>query len=239
MNAPLPLPAAIFGGLLALGLLGGGGYIGDGLGDMFDHGRTVSVRGLAEREVKADHGSLPISLGAEADSLAQAQAALDRDVEAVRRFLLAQGFPASEILLSQFSITDQHDRVFEKDEVRPPRWSVGQTITADSADVDRIDRTTGAINTLIRNGVVLESASTPSFSFSKLNDVRAPMIREATASARSGAEEFARDSGSRLNGIQEATQGSFEIVGLDESYSEDSQLWKRVRVVTTVSYRLG
>jgi hypothetical protein len=233
------LPAALGAGLLGAGAVGAGAYIGDGLGSVFDHNRTVTVRGLAEREVKADHASLPITLEAEANTLAEAQAALDRDVAAARKFLLAQGFPASEIFLSQFSITDQHDRTFEKEEVRPPRWSLGQTVTADTADVERVDRTTGALNDLIRQGVVLQTSSSPSFTYSRLNEIRAPMIREATASARSGAEEFARDSRSRLDGIQEASQGSFEIVGLDESYEEGSQLHKRVRVVTTVSYRLG
>lgn len=239
MNTALRTSAAIFGGLLAIGFLGAGAQVGGGLENVFSHNRTVTVRGLAEREVKADHASLPITLSAESDSLAEAQAALDRDVAAVRKFLLAQGFPASEIVLSQFSITDQHDRTFEKDEVRPPRWCVGQTVTADTAAVDRVDQTTGRLNDLIRQGVVLQTSSTPSFTYSRLNDIRAPMIREATASARSGAEEFARDSRSRLDGIQEASQGSFEIVGLDESYEEGSQLFKRVRVVTTVSYRLG
>lgn len=233
------LPAALCAGLLGAGVIGGGAYVGDGLGDVFAHNRTVTVRGLAEREVKADHASLPITLSAEANTLAEAQAALDRDVAAARKFLLAQGFPPSEVFLSQFSITDQHDRTFEKDEVRPPRWCVGQTVTADTANVDRVDRTTSALNDLIRQGVVLQTASTPSFSYSGLNGIRAPMIREATASARSGAEEFARDSRSRLDGIQEASQGSFEIVGQDESYDGDSQFHKRVRVVTTVSYRLS
>lgn len=239
MKDPLPLPAAIFGGLLAVGLLGAGASVGGGLADATSDDRTVSVRGLAERDVKADHGSLPISLSAEADNLPEAQAALDREVAAARSFLLQQGFKPTDISLSQFSITDQHaDRTFQKGEVRPPRWCVAQTVTANTAEVDRVDRALAATNDLVRQGVISASASTASFSFNGLNEIRAPMIREATASARSGAEEFARDSGSRLDGIQDATQGSFEIVGADETYEEGSQLHKRVRVVTSVSYRL-
>lgn len=239
MNNRLPLPAAIFGGLLAVGLLGAGASVGGGLADATSDDRTVSVRGLAEREVKADYASLPMSLSVEAEDLQQAQAGLDRDVAAARKFLTDQGFKPTDISLSQFSITDQHaDRTFQKGEVRPPRWCVAQTVTANTADVERVDRALAATNDLVRQGVISASASTASFSFNGLNDIRAPMIREATASARSGAEEFARDSGSRLDGIQDATQGAFEIVGADESYEESSQLLKRVRVVTSVSYRL-
>jgi hypothetical protein len=61
---------------------------------------------------------------------------------------------------------------------------------------------------------------------------------EATASARSGAQQFAKDSGTPLGGIASATQGSFEILGRDDVGEESSQVFKRVRVVTTITYRL-
>ena len=41
-----------------------------------------------------------------------------------------------------------------------------------------------------------------------------------------------------MRGIRSATQGSFEILGRDEIGDEASQVFKRVRVVTTVNYRL-
>ena len=58
------------------------------------------------------------------------------------------------------------------------------------------------------------------------------MIAEATQNARLAAEQFARDSGSKVGKIKRATQGLFSIdnlaVGLEEK--------KNVRVVTTVEY---
>lgn len=41
-----------------------------------------------------------------------------------------------------------------------------------------------------------------------------------------------------LGGILSAGQGSFEILGRDQIGDENSQVFKRVRVVTTVNYRL-
>lgn len=108
-----------------------------------------------------------------------------------------------------------------------------------TANVDRVQATTRSLDQLLRQGVVLQDFNGPSYLFTKLNDVRPAMIAEATASARTGAEQFARDSGAKLGPIRSATQGSFEILGRDEvGYEPNSQMFKKVRVVTTVHYRL-
>ena len=60
------------------------------------------------------------------------------------------------------------------------------------------------------------------------------MIAEATQNARKSADQFARDSNSKVGNIKSATQGLFTIedaaVGLEER--------KNIRVVTTVVYNL-
>jgi len=104
--------------------------------------------------------------------------------------------------------------------------------------VDRVQTTTRNLNDLVRQGVVLQDFNGPSYIFTKLNDVRPAMIAEATAAARSGAEQFAKDSGAPLGPIKTAGQGSFEILSRDGTGDEASTPNKKVRVVTTISYRL-
>ena len=65
------------------------------------------------------------------------------------------------------------------------------------------------------------------------------MIAEATAAARKGAEQFAKDSGTPLGPIRQATQGSFEILPRDgDGFEEASSVNKKLRVVTTITYSL-
>ena len=54
------------------------------------------------------------------------------------------------------------------------------------------------------------------------------MIAEATASARKAAEQFAKDSRSKIGGIRRASQGVFEILPRDQALGimEQSQLHK-------------
>ena len=49
------------------------------------------------------------------------------------------------------------------------------------------------------------------FEFTGLNDIKPEMIAEATKNARLAAEQFARDSGSKVGKIKNATQGLFSI----------------------------
>ena len=60
------------------------------------------------------------------------------------------------------------------------------------------------------------------------------MIAEATENARTAAEQFARDSNSKVGKIKKATQGLFSIEDAAPGLEEK----KNVRVVTTVEYLL-
>ena len=232
------LIAVIVGGLTGLGLTGAGALVGRGLELARTGDRAVTVRGLSEREVKADLAVLPLRFTATGDELSQAQGKIDADTAVVRRFLTDQGYAPAEITIGRFSVTDRAAEQYSSQNYTT-RFIVSQTVTVRTAKVEQAQATTRRLNELVRQGVVLQDYS-PAFIFTRLNQVRPPMIKEATASARTGAVQFARDSGSELGPIKSATQGSFEILARDESGDEGEQasLWKKVRVVTTVSYQL-
>lgn len=231
------IPAAVFGGLLAVGLIGGGALIGQGVVNARVGDRAVSVRGVAERNVKADLAVLPLRFTASGDVLSDVQARIDGDLVIVRQFLTAQGYPADAVDLGQLSVADTRSREYAS-QTGGPRFILAQTVVVRTTDVDRVQQTTRALNELVRQGVVLQDFAGPTYVFTKLNEVRPAMIAEATAAARSGAEQFAEDSGAPLGPIRQATQGSFEILARDEVDSEATSLNKKVRVVATISYRL-
>lgn len=237
MASPYLIPAVAAAGVLALGASLGGYFIGKGVENARVGDRKVTVRGLSEREVKADLAVLALKFAAAGDDLAAVQADVDGDLAATRRFLAQRGFAASEVDLGRFEVTDQYAREYQPSEIRA-RYRVAQTVIVRTPNVDRVQQTSRALDGLVRQGVVLQDYNGPSYIFTKLNSVRGPMIAEATASARNGAQQFARDSGSNLGGISSATQGSFEILGRDEVGDESSQVFKKIRVVTTVTYRL-
>lgn len=238
------VPPVIAAAILAVGVVGAGALIGRGVVDARTGDRGVTVRGLSERIVKADLAVLPLRFAAAGDSLTDVQAKVDTDMAAVRRFLTAEGYAPGEIDLGRLEVTDQFAREYQQERVGA-RYQVAQTLIVRTTNVDRVQATARRLNELVRQGIVLQDYRGPSYLFTGLNKVRPQMIGEATASARTGAEQFARDSHSQLGGIASATQGSFEILGRDQIGEgggqfgeESSQMFKKVRVVTTVTYRL-
>lgn len=232
------IPAAVLGALVALGVAAAGALVGRGVEHARAGDRSVTVRGLSERIVKADLAVLPLKFAAAGNELQAVQADIDGDTAAVRRFLAAQGYQPNEIDLGRLEVTDQFAREYQQQNVAA-RYRVAQTVIVRTTNVDRVQATTRQLDQLIRQGVVLQDYTGPSYIFTRLNDVRPAMIAEATASARTGAQQFAHDAKTELGGIRSATQGSFEILGRDEIGIEAaSQVFKKLRVVTTVSYQL-
>lgn len=231
--------AGVAAGLVAIGLVVGGALVGRGVENARVGDRAVTVRGLAERTVKADLAVLPLRFTSSGDILTDVQAKLDGDTQIVRRFLAAQGYRPEEVDLGRLEVTDVQSREYQS-QTASARFILAQTVIVRTTDVDRVRGTTAALGDLVRQGVVLQDFRGPSYIFTKLNAVRPAMIAEATKSARSGAEQFAKDSGTALGGIKQATQGSFEILPRDQTNDGDeaASLNKRIRVVTTVSYQL-
>ena len=235
----LLLPAA----LLALGLTAAGALVGAGIPRLRTADRTVLVRGVAEREARADLAVWPLRVVATDDDLAAANAALERSTAAVRQFLAAEGLaaPRTEVNVQDFTVTDA--RASQGSYQPGSRYVIRQTLVVRSTDPARVLAASQRVAALVRAGVVLSSGQEyggggPTFVFTRLNTLKPAMIAEARALAREGAEQFARDARSSLGGIRRASQGVFEILPRDQApgISQESQMVKTVRVVTTVEY---
>jgi hypothetical protein len=227
--------------VLATGVALAGWAVGEGFRLGRQDERYVSVKGIAEREAKADLVLWPLRFVATGNELATVQAKSRADAEAVRRFLTAAGVPADAIEVQGIEVTDVLANAYRSGPVET-RFIVAQTLMVRSRDVDRLAAASQRVGQLVDAGVVLssEGGGGPYYLFTKLNDVKPAMIAEATKRAREGAEQFAADSDSRVGGIRRANQGLFQILARDDTpgVSEQRQVNKTVRVVTTIDYLL-
>jgi len=93
------------------------------------------------------------------------------------------------------------------------------------------------VNKLIAQGINISNEA-PSYRFTRLNDIKPDMLREATKNARIAANEFAESAGVSVGGIRSARQGGFNIRDAGEEYGDTKKIEKDVRVVTTVMFYL-
>lgn len=242
-ESPNAMPLAVL--IMAIAVIMGGWFIGNGYRSGQTADRFVTVKGLAERDVTADLAIWPLQLVAASDRLADAQASLDRDEASVLAFLAEHGIDASNVALQGVEVTDNMAIQYGPGERTGPRYIVQQILMVRSEDPASIQRASQAIGDLVGAGVVLKSGqgwgpAQPTYVFKQLNALKPEMIAEATSSAREAARQFAADSETELGGIRRANQGVFVILPRDEApgIQEQTQLEKTVRVVATVDYYL-
>lgn len=227
----------LLGALLAAGLSLLGHQLAEGLVRFKSLDRTVTVKGLAEREVPADVAIWPIKFSETSNDLGALYTALEEKAGLVRRFLEQAGFGDAEISLSAPSIVDRKGQGYGDASRVEFRYAGSATITVYSSRVEQVRQAMQTLVELGKQGVAIsgqEYGSRTEFLFTRLNDIKPAMIEQATKAAREVAEKFARDSESRLGRIRTASQGLFSIQDRDSNTPHI----KRVRVVSTVEYHL-
>ncbi len=222
---------AIMVGLVVLGLM-----IPRAVSVYRSYDRTVDVKGLCEREVKADRVIWPITYKVMADDIRSIYSQLDGSVATIKDFLLSGGISEDEISVSVPSVSDKLANEYGENQ-RTFRYIAKNVVTVCTDKVDLVLALMARQSELLKKGIVTESndwENRVEFSYEGLNDIKPEMIEIATMNAREAAQKFAKDSGSRLGKIKTANQGTFSIVDRDSN----TPYIKKVRIVTYVTYYL-
>ncbi len=230
MRGGLIVPAAV----VAVGLVAGGYLLGNGLVRAHHADRSVTVRGLAERNVTADLAVWPLNYSEAGTDLATVQARIDRDTSTIRAFFTALGFPANALTPAGAGVSQNFVNGVQT-------VTISQRLQLRTTDIALARRAVALQFDLVRQGVVLQEGSGMTYSFTRLNAIKPPMVAAATKDARAAAEQFARDSDIEVGGIKSATQGYFSVEARDgeqSGYGVADTPFKKVRVVTTVDFYL-
>lgn len=220
--------------ILALGMAVGGYLLGDGLTRARIADRSVTVRGLAEREVTADLATWALSYSATAPNLSAAQQSVAGDTAQIQAFFKQLGFPADAVQPTGVNVSSNVTNGIQ-------RFTVRQRMTLRTRDIERAETAVRRQFELVRHGVELESGPGMTYSFTGLNQIKPAMVAEATKDARAAAQQFAKDSGTSVGGIKQATQGYFSISPRDGDsggWGAGDTPFKKVRVVTTIDFYL-
>jgi len=228
--------ALLLGLTLSIGITATGYFVARTIYKIRLAERFVTVKGLAERSVAADLAIWPMTISATDGTLKDSQEELEKARDQIRAFLSEMGFEADEISESPPRVTDYYSQGLTTRDLPKNRYLVEMTLTVRSAQVQQVKAAMGKIGELLKEGVKLGNGYGPGaeFLFTGLNAIKPEMIAEATANARRAAEQFAKDSGSRVGAIRRARQGLFTITSRDMNTPE----MKNVRVVTTIDYYL-
>lgn len=222
--------------IVAAGLAVLGFFVYLGLGLLAERDRVVSVRGLAEREVKADRVIWPIVYKTTGNDLQALYARLNDVGETITQFLVANQVPDSAISLSAPQIVDLRADRYNINRTAD-RYNVTLVTTVTTDKVDLVRSLMPRMGELLKSGIAISVGDYDSqvrYEFNGLNRIKPEMIEQATRNAREAAQQFAKDSESKLGKIKSASQGLFTV----DSRDQYTPHIKRVRVVTSVNFYL-
>ena len=200
---------------------------------------TAEAKGLAERRVSADRANWEIRYtvtGASRNELPELYKKAEQQQQTIASLLTEAGFDSSEIDLGVLNYSSREFRDEDQKLVDEKHMLTG-TIAVDTDKVALVSTVRSRTNKLMAQGIDLENRA-PSYRFTRLNEIKPEMLREATKNARLAANEFADNAGVTVGGIRDARQGSFIVRDAGEDYGDTKKVDKEVRVVTTITFYL-
>lgn len=227
------------GVFVALGLAAGGYFVGQTLYNAKVALNTAEVKGLAERRVMADRVNWQLVYkvqGKSREEIPRLYEEAEEHQQTIINLLKTGGFTEKEI---QLGVLDYVYSEFRDDDQRlvDQTHSLVGDISVETDQVDLVSEVRSKVNKLMVQGIDLVN-NPPAYRFTRLNEIKPDMLREATKNARIAANEFAENAGVDVGGIRNARQGSFFVRDAGAEYGDTAKIEKDVRVVTTITFYL-
>ena len=169
--------------ILAIGVAMGGFFIGNGFYRALSV-RTVTVKGLAERDVVADTAVWNIKINGVGGDLAELQQRIDNNISQIHSFLIDSGFSASDIQNLRVQVRDKYAGYSDaelKNQQNDGRYVIETGVKVRSNNVELVDAVSRRMGELVRQGITItEDYAGPIYIFNGLNDIKISMIEQAT-----------------------------------------------------------
>ena len=225
--------------LIAAGIALAGYFVGQTLYNAKVALNTAEAKGLAERRVMADRANWEVVFtvsGASRGEIPALYQQAEQHQKTIIDIIKNSGFDDNEIESGVLDYSYQEYRDDKQALVDQTHYLTG-SISVETSKVNLISKVRASLNKLIAQGINIENRA-PVYRFTKLNEIKPAMLREATKNARLAANEFAENAGVTVGGIRDARQGSFYVRDAGSEYEDTAKIEKDVRVVTTITFYL-
>jgi hypothetical protein len=238
----------ILGCSIILGAFLLGFFIFKGLKTFSDKDRVVTVKGLAEMNMKATSATISINFSFSGDDLKDVlQQSEDKKV-AIINYLKENGYTEKEVEINNINVTDRQTyyetqwRNGQEVLVKIDRYAAYQGLTVQSSNIENTEDKSSVIELDLISKDLTSTINT-SYAFPELNSIKPQLIAESTKNARIAGEQFANDSQAKLGKIKTASQGQITIAGRyyydeDPTGIPEEPYIQKARVVSTIVFFL-
>lgn len=243
----VPRAIVLLGAFLAIGLVLGAYILGTQTKGIGSGRSSVSVKGLAEKPVKADLAEWRVSVTATGATFTDALTKLRSEKVLLDNFIEKQGFEKevrrdeNENVVPRFIEKQENNRTIRVQD----GYKASQSVIIVSKSLDLITSSHKAALDYKASGHDIEF-DTPKYLVSNLEEIKMSLISVATENAKKRANEFIKHSDTQLGVMRSANQGAFYILpNTTDAKTDDyggtydkSTIDKIARVVVTIEFNL-
>jgi len=232
--------------VLAIGLSVSSFILGKHFKTLGNYQQKIMVKGLAEKEIKADLAEWSVGVEVKEENFAKTLQKLRDSRPALDEFLKRQGFPETEIIVGNESVVPNMEEDYTGTTYRRVQkgFKGSQTLWIRSRDLPRVIQANKEIIQSVADGNPI-TYEAPNYLIDDLESIKMSLIGAATENARQRAKEFAKVGQVEIGAMRAASQGAFYILPAnnDTDSSSDyggtydkSTIDKKARVVVTIEY---
>jgi uncharacterized protein len=236
----------ILGALLAVGLTAGAYVLGMQTKQIGGGRTSISVKGLAEKPVKADLAEWTLGVRVLGPTFAEALKRSRAALPELKQFLATQGFDTASMRDTPENVTEHF---VQEESARGNMRSVQQGYEAQQSVVvtsNDLAKVAAAYKAIVQ--FQADTYGQPLYLVSNLEDVKMSLIGAATQNAKTRAQEFAKNGNVQVGLMRSASQGSFYVLPDGASTDVDdygyggvydkTSVDKKARVVVTIEYAI-
>ncbi|MFM7829484.1 MAG: SIMPL domain-containing protein [Actinomycetota bacterium] len=217
----------VLAGALAWGLQSVGGGIARRGGD------TVSVRGTAQRNVKADRAVWKLSVSQSADTAAAAITGVNGGVELVIKFMKSNQVADDSIVLGAITSYANKEYVDGNATGRVLSYEASREVIIRMNDVDKVASLAADLGEVLALGVNIYTGG-PEYYLDVLDSLRPELLAEAMTDAKLRAETLLGAVDAKLGDVRSVSSGPFQVTARDSTNVESGGYYETASIEKTV-----
>lgn len=173
---------------------------------------NISVTGSTKTRVTSDSvkWTSNISRTVSESAMQKGYTEITKDLVIVKNFLSEKGIKEDELTISPV-FTNEIYKYNPSGNSGPREYSLVQTITVQSSDVNKITELAKNIQGIINEGVLFSTQS-PEYYYSKLSELRVSLLADAIKDAKARAEMLANSGGRGIGSMRSASIGVVQVL---------------------------
>jgi len=225
------IPVAVAVVLLAASLAWGLTRVAEGIASR--GGDTVSVRGTAQRNVKADRALWKLNVSQSADTAAAAIDGVNSGVAIVLSFLTKNDVADDAVTLGSISTYANKEYVDGNATGRVVSYEANREVIIRLDDVDKTAALAADFGEVLARGVNVYTGG-PEYYLDSLSTLRPELLAEAMLDARSRAESLLGAVNGDVGDVRSVSSGPFQVTARDSTDVESGGYFDTASIEKTV-----